>query len=50
MFKLMIYRESANAIPTNKNYAFDLPALGAIAGVNLTLVQWKSLALGEPPS
>ena len=36
--------------PTNKNDAVELPTFGAITGVNLTEVQWKGLALGEPPS
>ena len=43
-------RDSANAVPTNKNYAPELPTFGAIAGVNPTAVQWKGLILGEPPS
>ena len=37
-------------IPTNKNYAFEFPTFGEIAGVNPTGVQWKGLTLGEPPS
>ena len=36
--------------PTNKNYALELPTFGAIVGVSLTEVQWKSLTLEEPPS
>ena len=36
--------------PTNKNYALELPTFGAIVGVSLTEVQWKGLALEEPPS
>ena len=36
--------------PTNKNYAFELPTFGVIAGVNPTEVQWKGLTLEEPPS
>ena len=35
--------------PTNKNYALELPTFGAIVGVSLTEVQWKGLALEEPP-
>ena len=35
--------------PTNKNYAPELPTFGAIAKVSPTGVQWKGLALGEPP-
>jgi len=31
----------------NKNYAPELPTLGAIAGVNPTAVQWKGLTLGN---
>ena len=37
-------------IPTNTNYAVEFPTFGEIAGVNPTGVQWKGLALGEPPS
>ena len=37
-------------IPTNTNYAVEFPTFGEIAGVNPTVVQWKGLALGEPPS
>ena len=36
-------------IPTNKNYASELPTFGVIAGVSYSVVQWSSLALGEPP-
>ena len=36
--------------PTNKNYAFELPTFGVIVGVSLAEVQWKGLALEEPPS
>ena len=36
--------------PTNKNYALELPTFGAIVGVSPTEVQWKGLALKEPPS
>ena len=35
--------------PTTKNCALELPAFGVIAGVSPTGVQWKGLALGEPP-
>ena len=42
--------DSANAIPTTKNYAPELPTFGAIAGVNQTVVQWNDLILEEPPS
>ena len=35
--------------PTIKNYAPESPTFGAIARVNLTEVQWKGLALEEPP-
>ena len=42
---------SANATyPANKNCTPELPTFGVIAGVNPTEVQWKGLALGEPPS
>ena len=37
-------------IPTNTNYAVEFPTFGEIAGVNPTGVQWKGLALEEPPS
>ena len=36
-------------IPTNKNYAFEFPTFGEIAGVNHPEVQWNSLALEELP-
>ena len=36
--------------PTNKNDALELPTFGVIVGVSPTEVQWKSLALEEPPS
>ena len=36
-------------IPTNINYAVEFPTFGEIAGVNPTGVQWKGLALEEPP-
>ena len=36
--------------PTNKNCAFELPTFGVIVGVSLAEVQWKGLALEEPPS
>ena len=36
-------------IPTNKNYAFEFPTFGEIAGVNHSVVQWSSLALEELP-
>ncbi|KPJ12107.1 hypothetical protein RR48_02996 [Papilio machaon] len=42
--------DGAYAVPTTKNYASELSALGIIAGVNPTAVQWRGLALGEPPS
>ena len=35
--------------PTNINYAIEFPTFGEIAGVNPTEVQWKGLALEEPP-
>ena len=35
--------------PTNKNYAPESPTFGVTAGVNQTEVQWKGLALEEPP-
>ena len=48
--EILYDRDSANAVPTNKNYAPELPTFRAIAGVNPTAVQWKGLNLGEPPS
>ena len=36
--------------PTIKNYAFELPTFGVIVGVSQTEVQWRGLALEEPPS
>ena len=36
--------------PTNKNYALELPTFGVIVGVSPAEVQWKGLALEEPPS
>ena len=36
--------------PTNKNYALELPTFGVIVEVSPTEVQWKGLALEEPPS
>ena len=36
--------------PTNKNYVLELPTFGVIVGVSLTGVQWRGLALEEPPS
>ena len=37
-------------LPTNINYAPELSTFGIIARVSQTEVQWKGLALGEPPS
>ena len=36
--------------PTNRNYALELPTFGVIVEVSPTEVQWKGLALEEPPS
>ena len=36
--------------PTNKNYALELFTFETIVGVNLSVVQWTGLTLGEPPS
>ena len=36
--------------PTNKNYVPESPTFGEIAEVSPTGVQWKGLALGEPPT
>jgi hypothetical protein len=46
----MLIRDSANAVPATKNYAPEISTFGAFAGVSLTVVQWKGLILGEPPS
>ena len=35
--------------PTTTNYAPEFPTFGEIARVSPTEVQWKGLALGEPP-
>ena len=43
-------RDSANAVPTNKNCAFELSTFGIIVGVSRTEVQWNSLTLEERPS
>lgn len=43
-------RDSANAVPTNRNYTTELSAFGIIAGVNPAEVQWSGLALGPPPT
>jgi len=43
-------RDSANAVPTNRNYTTELSTFGIIAGVNPAAVQWPGLALGPPPS
>ena len=46
-----IYRGIAQAqTPTIKNYALELFTFGTIVGVNLPVVQWTGLTLGEPPS
>lgn len=45
-----LIRDSANAVPATKNYAPEIPTFGAFAGVSPTVVQWKGLILGEPPS
>ena len=42
--------DSANAVPSIRNYVPELPTFGVIAGVSLTKVQWKGLTLGEPHS
>ena len=48
----MIFKKglARTQIPTNRNYAIEFPTFGEIAGVNPTGVQWKGLALEEPPS
>ena len=42
--------DSAYAVPTIKNCAFELSTFGIIVGVNPTEVQWKDLTLEEQPS
>ena len=42
-------RASANASPTTKNCTPEVPAFEVLAEVNRAEVQWRSLALGEPP-
>ncbi|CAG9581185.1 unnamed protein product [Danaus chrysippus] len=42
--------DGAYAVPTTKNYASELSTLGIITEVNPAAVQWRGLALGEPPS
>ena len=37
-------------VPTNRNCEPKVIALGLLAGVSPTLVQWKGLFPGEPPS
>lgn len=37
-------------VPTTKNCALDIPALGVFARVSHTEVQWRGLAQEEPPS
>ena len=39
--------DSANVFPHDMNYASEFPTFGEIAEVNLTGVQWSSLALGK---
>ena len=48
-FQLLNQGIARTQSPTNKNYAFELPTFGVIAGVNPTEVQWKGLTLEEPP-
>ena len=49
--QLYLISESARTqLSTTKNGALESPTFGAIAGVSQTEVQWKGLALGEPPS
>ena len=43
-------RVSANAGPTNKNYAPELSTFGIIIEVNHSEVQWNSLSLEKLPS
>ena len=50
-YVLMIFLQglARTQIPTNKNYALEFPTFEEIAGVNQTVVQWRGLALEEPP-
>ena len=47
---LFIQGKARTQSPTNKNYAPESPAFGVIEGFSQTEVQWKGLALGDPPS
>ena len=49
-FRSILQGLARTQIPTNINYAVEFPTFGEIAGVNPTGVQWKGLALEEPPS
>ena len=49
LFLNRLHRDSANAVPANKNYTPEISTLGIFARVSSTVVQWKSLALEEPP-
>ena len=50
IYRVWFVRESANAVPANKNCALELPTFGVIVGVNQAQVQWQDLTLEEPPS
>ena len=51
-WRILILNEedSANTVPSIRNYVPKLPTFGVIAGVSPTEVQWKGLTLGEPHS
>ena len=48
--QVLLIGDSAYAVPTIKNCAFELSTFGIIVGVNPTEVQWKDLTLEEQPS
>ena len=50
IFVLSYQGKARTQSPTTKNDALESPAFGVIAGVSPSVVQWKGLALGEPPS
>ena len=49
-FHLKVQGRARTQSPTNINYAPESPTFGVIARVSQTVVQWKGLALKEPPS
>ena len=49
-FFFLFLRDSANAVPTNRNYTTELSTFGIITRVNPAEVQWSGLALGPSPA